>query len=124
CIVVLLITGMIMSEPLFMAMLFPGLMLAERSADSGRLRDAAAAGLLLGMVALVRTLGAVAIPGAALALLYRRKPKAAIALGVMGFLVVLPWQLWVNAYEGEIPQVLVGKYGAYGPWLAKGYADG
>ena len=37
---------------------------------------------------------------------------------------IVPWQLWISAYQGETPAPLVGKYGAYGPWLADGYRAG
>jgi hypothetical protein len=123
-IVVLLVTGVVMSEPLFMALLLPSLLLAERTAESGSARSAAAVGALLGLLALVRTLGAVAIPAAGLVLLVRRRPRAAAALVLAGFLVLVPWQLWVSAYQHEVPPALAGKYGAYGSWLADGYRDG
>lgn len=37
---------------------------------------------------------------------------------------MLPWQLWVGAHHEEIAPVLMGKYGAYGPWLVDGYRAG
>lgn len=123
-ILVLLITGVVLSEPLFMALLWPALRLSERSGDTGDVKTAVGAGLLLGLLALVRTLGALAIPAAAVVLLWRRRPAAAAALTAAGLALLVPWQLWVNAYQHEIPPVLMGKYGAYGPWLADGYREG
>ena len=38
--------------------------------------------------------------------------------------LLVPWQLWLNAWQGEIPPVLIGKYGAYGPWIAQGVQEG
>jgi hypothetical protein len=121
---VLLITGVVLSEPLFMALLIPALLVAERALDTGRLRTAAAAGVLLGLLALVRTLGAFAIPAAVLAMLARRRRGAALVLLGAATVIVLPWQLWVSAYQHEVPPVLMGKYGAYGPWLIDGYREG
>jgi hypothetical protein len=123
-IVVLLVTGVVLSEPLFMALLLGALSLTESSAESGHLGRAFTSGLLLGALALVRTLGAVAIPAALLVMLLRRHYKAAVALGVAAALLLVPWQLWVQAYQYEIPTLLTGKYGAYGPWLADAYREG
>lgn len=123
-IVVLLVTGVVLSEPMFMALLFPALLLSERAAEDGSVRTAALAGLAAGALALVRTLGALVVPAACLWLLYRRRWKAAVALGVVAAVLLVPWQLWLSAYQDEIPAVLMGKYGAYGKWMAQGYREG
>lgn len=123
-IVVLLVTGVIMSEPLFLALLFPALLQAERAAESGRARDAALAGALLGVLALVRTIGAVSVPAACLVLVMRRHWRAAFALGAASLVFLAPWQAWVAAHQHEIAPVMVGKFGSYGGWLAEGYRKG
>lgn len=123
-IVVLLVTGVVLSEPMFMALLFPALLLSERTVETGSMRTAALAGLASGVLALVRTLGAVVVPAAIVVLVVRRQWKAAFVLGAAAALCVVPWQLWLNAYQHEIPTVLLGKYGAYGPWLSQGVAEG
>jgi hypothetical protein len=123
-IVVLVVTGVVLSEPLFMALLFPSLLAAERAAESGSPREAAVAGAWLGALALVRTIGAVAIPATALVLLLRRRWSALAALTGAAAVLVLPWQLWVSAYQHEVPAVLAGKFGSYGPWLLAGYQQG
>jgi hypothetical protein len=123
-IVVLLVTGVVLSEPMFMALLFPTLLLAERAGDSGGTRDALAAGAAAGVLALVRTLGAVVLPATVLVLVWRRRWKAAALVAMAGAVFVVPWQLWVSTWQHEIPMVLTGKYGAYGPWLAAGYREG
>jgi len=123
-IVVLLVTGVVLSEPMFMALLFPALLLAERSAESGSVRLAVAAGLACGALALVRTLGAVIIPAAIVVMLYRRHIWSALAIAIAAAFCLVPWQLWLNAWQHEIPPVLMGKYGAYGPWVAQGFEEG
>jgi hypothetical protein len=123
-IVVLLVTGVVLSEPMFMALLLPVLLLSERAAETGSVRTAAAAGLLCGGLALVRTLGAVTIPAALLVLLWRRRFRAAVSLASAAAICLVPWQIWLNAYQMEIPPVLMAKYGAYGPWVAQGIAEG
>jgi hypothetical protein len=123
-IVVLLITGVVMSEPLFMAMMFPALLSAERAVDTGRPRDAAVAGVWLGAWSLVRTLGVFAIPAALLVLVLRRHWRSAAALAAAAAMFIVPWQLWVSANQDAIAPVLTGKFGSYGGWLADGYREG
>lgn len=123
-IVVLLVTGVVLSEPMFMALLFPALMLAERAAAGGSVRLAIAAGLACGALALVRTLGAVLVPAAFVVMIYRRQVWSAVALATAAAIFLGPWQLWLNAWQHEIPPILMGKYGAYGPWMAQGYQEG
>ncbi len=123
-IIVLLVTGVVLSEPMFMALLFPALLLSERAAEDGSIKVAIAAGLVCGLLALVRTLGAVVIPAAILVMVLRRHFVAAVALGAAAAIPLIPWQLWLNAWQHEIPPVLMGKYGAYGPWLSAGIREG
>lgn len=117
CTPVVLLGVMVLSEPLFLAALFPVLALCERAAASGRARDAALAGLAAGALGLVRTLGVAALPATALALAWRRRWGGAAAVLAAGALVLLPWQAWVALHAAEVPTVLLGKYGSYGSWL-------
>ncbi len=123
-VVVLLITGVVLSEPLYMLLVIPTLLLAERAAEDGSVRSAVGAGALIGVLTLVRTVGVFLLPAALLVLLLRRrwKPAAVVAAAALAFIV--PWQLWLSAYQAEMPAPLVGKYGAYGPWLSEGYRAG
>jgi len=123
-ITVLVITGVVLSEPLFMAILFPALLASERSAETGAPRDAAVAGAWLGVLGLVRTIGAFGLPAAALVLAARRRWMAAITLCAVGALFMLPWQWWVSQHQGEIATVFMGKFGSYGAWLIDGYREG
>jgi hypothetical protein len=113
-----LLTVMVLSEPLFLALLFPALILAERAVRSGRSRDAAAAAVMGGVLALVRTLGVLVVPALIVVLLLERRWRPALVAAVVAVAVLLPWQLWVSAHAGEVPGVLVGKYGSYFGWLA------
>jgi hypothetical protein len=124
CAPVLLLSVMVMSEPLFLAALFPVLMAGERAARTGSRRDALIAGTAGGLLALIRTLGVVAIPATALVLAWRRRWLAALLVCVAGALVMLPWQLWVAAHAAEMPAVFLGKYGSYAGWLLGGVREG
>ena len=123
-IVVLLVTGVVLSEPMFMALLFPALLLSERAAEEGTMRSALAAGLACGVLALVRTLGGAILPAALLVMVLRRHYRGAIVMAASAAVLLVPWQLWMSAWQHEIPPVLIGKYGAYGPWLAQGVQEG
>src|SRR5688572_6117388 len=124
CAPVVLLGVMVMSEPMFLAALFPVLVACERAAETGSRRDALVAGVAGGALALVRTLGVVAIPATALVLAWRRRWLAAVLVLVAGAAVLLPWQLWVAAHAAEVPAVLAGKYGSYAGWLAEGVKAG
>jgi hypothetical protein len=123
-VVVLVITGVVLSEPLYMLLVIPTLLLAERAADDGSARTAAAAGALIGVLALVRTVGLFLLPAALIVLLLRRRWRSAGIVAAAALVFIAPWQLWHSAYQGEMPAPFVGKYGSYGPWLAEGYRAG
>lgn len=123
-VVVLMITGVVLSEPLYMLLAIPALFLAERAADDGDARSAAAAGALIGVLALVRTVGVFLLPAALVVMLVRRRWRSAAILLAVAMVFIVPWQLWISAHQSETPGPFVGKYGAYGPWLAEGYRAG
>ena len=118
------LTGLVLSEPLFLAIAFVVFLAIERTAATGSLRDAAATGVLLGILCLVRTIGVVAVAAALLLLVARRHVRAAIVAGLVAFVLVLPWQLWVSAHQAELQPVLQGKYGPYLSWVFDGYRTG
>ena len=117
CVPTLIFGVFVMSEPMFMALVFPAAFLAERAAESARPRDALVAGAVAGALAMVRTTGQFFVPALVLVLLVRRQWRPALMALAGAALFLVPWQLWVNAYAGEIPPVLVGKYGPYSQWL-------
>jgi len=124
CVPTLIFGVFVLSEPMFMALLVPMLLIAERAADSGRPRDAWLAGLAAGALAMVRTMGQFVIPALVLVLVARRRWRAAALTLVGGAVFVLPWQLWVSAHGSEIPPVLMGKYGPYSQWLTDAIRSG
>ncbi|HJU74915.1 MAG TPA: hypothetical protein VJ717_14325 [Gemmatimonadaceae bacterium] len=123
-VVILLLSGMVLSEPMFLALLAPSLLITERAIETGRVRTALLAGALLGGLALVRTLGLFAVPVALVLLLWRRRHMAATALAAGAALLIVPWQVWVALHQNEIPPIIAGKYGSYTGWVAQGYAQG
>jgi hypothetical protein len=118
------LAALVLSEPLFIVFLFLALLAIERSAASGRMRDAALAGLLLGALCLVRTIGVVAVAGGVMVLLLHRRIRSAAVVVAVSAMFLVPWQLWVGAHQSELATILHGKYGPYGSWLAEGYRTG
>jgi len=123
-VVVLMVTGVVLSEPMYMLLVIPALLAAERAVEEGDIRWALATGLLIGVLALVRTVGVFLLPAALVVMLARRQWKCAAACLVGALVFLVPWQMWVSAHQAETPAALVGKYGAYGPWLSEGYRAG
>ena len=115
---------MVLSEPMFLAALFPVLMACERAARSGNRRDALVAGAAAGALALIRTVGAVAIPATALVLVWRKRWLPALLVVAASVAIMLPWQLWIAAYDDQLPAIFLGRYGSYSGWLIGGLKEG
>ena len=113
----LLLVTAVLSETLFLALLILTLWAAERTLDHPTAGRVVGVGVLTGVLALTRTLGAVVLPAVAALLLWRRARWQALLLLVTGLLFLAPWQIWVASHAGEVPPELRGNYGAYGPWL-------
>jgi hypothetical protein len=122
---VLFLDGVLFSEPFFIASLLGALLLCERSmrgrtydGDSWSLHGLAfAAGIAIGGVTMIRTLGIALGVGLAITLILRREWKC-FATSMAGIaLLVVPWQLWTMSHGGEIPPILAGDLGTYGSWV-------
>lgn len=125
CAPVVLLTVMVLSEPMFLCGLAAVLLASERAAASGDARDAAVAGAAAAGLAMVRTLGIVVVPATCLVLAARRQWRSAFVLGATAVVLSLPWQLWVSAHAAEVPPIYLGKYGSYLGWLVDAVrADG
>ena len=118
----LALTVLVMSEPLFLALLVPTLLYAERivSGESPRTRDIVVLALLVGAATLVRTHGIALIGAITIVLALRRRWRdAALFAGIAGATLV-PWQLWVATHAGVVPSTMSGNYESYGAWFAGG----
>jgi len=106
-----------LSEPMFMALLLPLLIYAERIAERAEWPTAFFVGLAGGALAMVRTTGMFVVPAFALVLLFRRRAVPAVCALAGCAVFIVPWHLWVAAHGAEIPPILLGKYGPYDAWL-------
>lgn len=121
---VLSMAGVLFSEPLFLAVLAPSLLASERAVEepdsSPRL---ILAGVLCGILTLVRTIGVAAVVAVLLALAFRRRRTAALTFAAAAITVLLPWQLWVTAHTSEVPAILQGSYGSYLGWFIDAFRE-
>ena len=118
----LTLTILVMSEPLFLALLLPILLAAERVAedDQSTARDVVALALAVGAATLVRTHGIALVPAIGIVLVVRGRLKHAALFTIVAALTLVPWQLWVGAHAGAVPTTMQGNYESYGTWFANG----
>lgn len=123
----LFLNGLLFSETAFIAALCVVLMACEAVAAApadGPWTRALGAGLCIGALAMLRTVGVALLPAMLAVLLWRRRwaYAALVLVGALAFL--LPWQLWMAAQADAVPTAIAGGYGGYGSWLAAAWRDG
>jgi hypothetical protein len=120
----LLVLGtMVLSEPLFLALLLLALLVGERLVERPSARAALGLGLLIGLLTLVRTHGIVVLPAILLPVALRRRWRECALLLGGAVIVVLPWQLWSASNAGLLPAPLAGNYGSYVGWWLRGLRE-
>ena len=122
----LTLSTIVMSEALFLALLVPTLLLAERVCQAeGKLRDIIMLALLAAAATLVRTHGVALVAAILLLLVLRRRYREAALVSGVVVAALAPWQLWVSMHSSAVPNAMRGNYESYGAWLAAGFrADG
>jgi hypothetical protein len=116
----LLLSSAVMSEVLFLAVLFPWLLAAEDSVGRPSVKRAALIGAGAGALCLIRSHGIVLVPALVVAQVLRRSYREAAVVAVAALLVLTPWLWWVANNDPLIPTTVRGQYGSYGAWLAEG----
>jgi hypothetical protein len=119
----LMLSTAVMSEPLFLAMLLPTLLVAERAARDGGARWTAAAGLMLAACILVRSIGIAGFGAFAVVLATRRRWRELGLALVTTAAAVAPWLVWKRLHETPLPMAWAGMYGDYGAWLSEGVSS-
>lgn len=120
----LVLSTLVMSETLFLALLVPALLFAERivAAEDERLGGAMKLGILAALLVLVRTHGVAFLAAVVVALLVKRRWRSGLVAGLSGGALLAPWQLFQALHQRDVPAVLRGDYGTYTSWLASGFA--
>jgi hypothetical protein len=122
----LLLSSLVMSEVLFLALVVPLLLASERAieADQPRLATDLLLGVGAGAIVLVRA-HAIALPMAMVVLLLRRHEwTRAARYACAAIVVLLPWQLWVALHDAALAAPLRGSYGSYLGWFTDGLSQG
>ncbi len=121
----LVLSALVMSEPLFLAVTLPALILGERAVDGDRRAGLLiGAGVLAGAATLVRTHGLALVGAVLLLLLWRRRYREALWYGAAAALVIAPWQWWAATHVGGLAVPLQGTYGPYLAWWAHAMRTG
>jgi hypothetical protein len=121
---VLVLTNVLLSEPLFLMLLFPVLLVTERFIREGGARWAAFAAAMAALIVLGRTIAGVVVVATVLVLLLDRRWRDAAVYCVVVGLLLLPWQLTVWGASAAFPDELRGSYGPYLEWVMDGYRQG
>ncbi|MDB4912925.1 MAG: hypothetical protein JWM95_569 [Gemmatimonadetes bacterium] len=120
----LVLVSMVLSEPMFLALLLGLLIVAERLVASPMSRSRAlACGACIGLLTLVRAHGIVMLPAVMIPLALHRRWKDAALVAFAAVAAMLPWQLWGAAHSAALPPPLAGNYGSYVAWWIRGYRD-
>jgi hypothetical protein len=120
----LTLASALLSEPFFAALLFPVLLLSERTADSANVHRAVVTGALIGALMLVRTHGVALLIACVFVLALRRRWRDAAATFGTALVMQIPWALWSHFASPRVSVPLEGAYGSYIGWFVNGIRDG
>jgi hypothetical protein len=120
---VLTLASAVLSEPLFLAGLFPVLLMAERAVERRDNRLAIGTGVAVGFLMLERTHAVALLAAVVLMLLYHRAWRQTALFAGAAVIVQLPWNLWTRTAELLAPP-LRGAYGSYAGWFVEGLRAG
>lgn len=118
------LTNVLLSEPIFVALLFPTLWYAQRLRVEGGWKLALLAGALAGTLVLTRTIAGAYIAATGLILLWDRRWRETVIYSAVVLLMLAPWQYFVWKHAAGFPDELRGSYGPYLEWVADGYRNG
>ena len=122
----LFLNGLLFSETAFIAALCGTLVLCESVASSPgvSVRRLVLAGLAVGALGLLRTVGLAVLPALLVVLALDRRWRHALLVAAAALVPLLPWQVWTARHAHDVPLSVVGGYGAYSTWLVNAYQAG
>lgn len=110
----MLVASGLLSEPLYLVLLFLALWLTDRTSESPAAGRLVVVGILAGLVLLTRTVG-LALLGAVLWATWQRGGRRAAAVTAGAALLVAgPWMIYAAVGSGRVPGLLTPGYGSYG----------
>lgn len=119
----LYLSCMILSECMFLALLLPLLVWAERATERVEIGTAMALGACGGVLFLVRSQAIAVIGAIAVAYAMRRHWKNAAVSLAAAVAIIAPWLLWVRAHDSAVPVLMRGDYGSYFAWFVDGLRE-
>lgn len=121
----LYLSCMILSECMFLALLLPMLLWAERVVARHGIPfgTALALGACGGALFLVRSQAIALIGAVALVFAWRREWRSAAVSLAATLAVIAPWLLWVHAHDAAFPALMRGDYGSYFAWFQDGLRE-
>src|SRR5215207_8115057 len=121
----LMLSSLVLSEPLFAALLLPTLIAAERLVRRpDDTRATIGVSIALGLLALVRTHAFALAIAVLVVLAFRRRWRTALVCAAITAATLAPWHLWLMLHSGTIDGTLRGSYGTYSAWLVTGAQTG
>jgi hypothetical protein len=109
----MLVTAGVLSEPLYMVLLFAAIWVTDGGEDEPGVSRLAAAGILCALVVLTRTVGVAVVAAMAIGLWRRYGWKTAGKALAVTVLFLTPWLAFTVANSGQVPTALVPRYGSY-----------
>ena len=125
----LVLGNLLLSEPLFLALLLLTLAALERFSApspygvSSRAVRPALLGVAIGLCMLVRTHGIVLVPAMIVVLGAQRRWRDAAVVSACAILCLLPWQLFTARHGHSLPAPLLGGYDSYTAWWVRGFHE-
>lgn len=110
----MLVTSGLLSEPLYLALLFLALWLTDRTSEKPTYGRLVALGVVTGLVLLTRTVGLALLGAVPFAVWHRCGRRSVLAPAAAALLVALPWIVYALVGSGRVPELLVPSYGSYG----------
>ena len=120
----LALSGAVLSESLFLALLWPALLLCEREVDDLQGRLPWRTGTAIGVLMLVRTHAIALLIAVVVVLAWRRRWRSMSCVAVVAGGVQLPWMLWARGAAPHLVAPLAGAYGSYLAWFRTGLVEG
>lgn len=110
---IMLVTSGLLSEPLYLVLLFGSLLMADRLGPRPRAGRLIVLGVLVGLLALTRTVGLAAVVAVAVGVFARAEGRRWILVAGAAALILAPWLAFSLMTAGQVPFVLVPRYGSY-----------
>lgn len=109
----MLVSAGLLSEPLYLALLFAALWMADGIAKNSRSWGFVVVGLLVALTMLTRTVGIAAVAAAIIGLWMRVGRRPALLAAVSAGMLIVPWTVYGIVNAGSVPHALVPRYGSY-----------